>query len=426
MSEAPSDRHPRQTTAVVAANGGEHHERPSWRGLTPVSLVVALAVAYLLWQVQDMLILLMFAILFATLIEWPVELLQRQHIPRPISILLIYIAIIAGLTLFFVGVAPVIRDQVALFRDQVPEQVQALRTAWAASGNPLLSGLGQELLSRAVEIVQRPQSEIQVPEGAPSVVLGVAASFGGGVIGLLTTLVIAFYYLLEKKWLRQIILEQVKPPNRPRVSQIIESVEAKVGGWMRGQLLLMLTIGLCAAIGYAVLGIRFWPILGIWAGLTELIPIVGPWLGGIPAVIIALTQGWDKALLVVIVIVLLQSLENYILVPRIMRGAVGLSPMTVFLAILAGTQFLGIMGAVLAIPVAAAIQVILTDYFRSRREEYLAEMGAEPTGWQWMRGQRMAVAGPEPTAMAPPRSRPLMRRRPWAPGRGTPPDDPDS
>ena len=399
MSEPLAERHPRQQSPVPpatparAGNGADTPEQ-GWRpGLTPVSLVLSLLVAYLLLEIQLVLILLFLAIIFATLIERPVNLLQARHVPRGLSILIMYIVIIAGVTLFFVGVAPIIRDQVVLFREQAPGQIQELEQTWAGSPNPILNGVGREGLQRVIQFLEDPATDIQIPQGAVDVVISLATGVGGGVIGLLTTLVIAFYYLLEKKWLRQIALDQLRPSSRSHISQILDSVESKVGDWMRGQLVLMLAIGTCATVGYAVLGINFWPLLGIWAGLTELIPIVGPWLGGVPAVIIALTQGWDKAIIVIGFIVLLQSLENYILVPRIMRGAVGLTPMTVFLAILAGTQFLGILGAVLAIPVAAAVQVLLSDYFRSRRENYLAETPSPPTSWPWLRGQRVATPG---------------------------------
>lgn len=414
MSEPRADRHPRQqpppgATPPRAGNGAEGAER-HWRsGLTPVTFVLSLLVAYFLLQVQLMLVLLILAIVFATLIERPVELLQSRHLPRPLSILIMYIAIIAGLGLFFVGVAPAIREQGVIFREEAPAQIQSLQEGWAVSPNPLLNGVGQDALVRVIQFIDAPGTEISVPEGAADMVLSLATGVGGGVIGLLTTLVIAFYYLMEKDWLRQIILDQLKPGARGRIAQIFDNVETKVGDWMRGQLVLMLVIGVSATIGYGILGVRFWPLLGIWAGLTEIIPIVGPWLGGIPAVIIALTQGWDKALVVIGFIVLLQSFENYILVPRVMRGAVGLSPMTVFLAILAGTQFLGILGAVLAIPIAAAVQVVLSDYFRSRREEYLAETPAALTSWQWMRGPR--IAGAEGPGMA------LMADEPAAPSR---------
>lgn len=398
MSESRAERHPRQQAGPAAApgrsgNGPDTNDR-GWRpGLTPVSLVLALLVAYLLMEIQLLLILLILAVIFATLIERPVDILQERHVPRGLSILLMYVAIFAVLGLFSVGVAPVIREQVAIFREQAPGQIQELEQTWQESTNPILNGVGRDALLRVIQFLEDPATDLPIPDGAADVVIGLATGVGGGVIGLVTTLVIAFYYLMEKNWLRQIVLEQLKPSNRDHVARILDSVETKVGDWMRGQLVLMLVIGVAATVGYGILGVRFWPLLGIWAGLTELIPIVGPWLGGIPAVIIALTQGWDKALIVVGFILVLQSIENYVLVPRVMRGAVGLSPMTVFLAILAGTQFLGILGAVLAIPVAAAVQVLLSDYFRSRREEYLAETPSAPTSWQWMRGQLVPTVG---------------------------------
>jgi AI-2E family transporter len=135
----------------------------------------------------------------------------------------------------------------------------------------------------------------------------------------------------------------------------------------------------------------------LWAGITEIIPILGPWLGGIPAVIIALTQGWEKGLLVIGFVVLLQLTENAVLVPRVMRGAVGLTPLTVFIAILAGTEFAGIPGALLAIPIAAVIQVMLSHYTEARREAKLAGLSALP-GWRWMRG---SISPPAFSPLAP-------------------------
>src|SRR5262249_24887449 len=139
-------------------------------------------------------------------------------------------------------------------------------------------------------------------------------------------------------------------------------------------------------IGYGVMGIRFWPLLGLFAGITEAIPIVGPWIGGIPAVVIALTQSWQKAVMVALFVVALQACGDWVLVPRVRRGAVGWSPLTVFVAILAGSEFMGVVGAFLAIPVAAVVQVIVGDYLRTRRAaSRLPE--PQPTGWRWMREQ---------------------------------------
>ncbi|MFN8662018.1 MAG: AI-2E family transporter [Thermomicrobiales bacterium] len=384
-----------------------------WVALTPLSMLLVLIVAYVLLQIQFVLVLLLMALVFATVIQKPVDRLERWRLPRPLAILLVYIGIIAALVILFTGLAPAIREQSQLFRVQAPISLGNLRDTWAGSSNALLNGLGQQLLGRAIAFINSPASQnVTVPQGAA---LGILTGIGGGVVGVLTVLVISFYYLMERQWIRRIALSSSAPATRVRVIKIWDEVEQKVGDWLRGQLTLCLVIGVTATIGYGVLGISFWPLLGLWAGVTEIIPILGPWLGGIPAVIIALTQSWEKALLVAGFVVLLQLLENTILVPRIMRGAVGLTPLTVFIAILAGTEFAGVPGALLAIPVAAVIQVLLSNYTQARREAQLAGLSSLP-GWRWMRG---SVA---PPAFAPATPVPLETPASGMGGPGWTPD----
>jgi predicted PurR-regulated permease PerM len=382
-------------------------------GMTPLSMLIVLIVAYVLLQIQFVLVLLLMALVFATVIQKPVDHLERARLPRPLAILLVYVAIIAALAVLITGLAPAIREQAQLFRVQAPVSLDNLRDTWAASSNALLNGLGQQLLSRAIAFITSPASQnVTVPQGAA---LGILTGIGGGVVGVLTVLVIAFYYLMERQWIRRIALSSSPPATRVRVIKIWDEVEQKVGDWLRGQLTLCLVIGVTATVGYGLMGISFWPLLGLWAGLTEIIPILGPWLGGIPAVIIALTQSWEKALLVAGFVVLLQLMENTILVPRIMRGAVGLTPLTVFIAILAGTEFAGVPGALLAIPVAAVIQVLLSNYTQARREARLAGQSTLP-GWRWMRGSVAPPAFAPATAM---QAEPIM---PGADGPGWTPD----
>jgi predicted PurR-regulated permease PerM len=379
----PSRRPPRGAVAETERAAAPQPAAPARPGLTPVSLLIVLIIGYLLIQIQFVLVLILLSLVFATVISTPVDALERRHVPRPLAILLVYIGIIAGVTVLVMGLAPLIREQAAEFRTQAPQSLEALRQTWLGSGNALLSGPGQQLLERALGFLDSPsQQQVSVPQGAA---LGVLTGVGGGVIGLVTVLIISFYYLMERQWIRRIALGSAQAETRIRVIRIWDEVEQKVGDWLRGQLTLCLVIGVTATVGYAVMGIKFWPLLGLWAGITEIIPILGPWLGGVAAVIIALTQSWEKAAIVVAFVVLLQMMENAILVPRVMRGAVGLTPLTVFIAILAGTEFAGVAGALLAIPVAAAIQVLISNYTEARREERLAGRSALP-GWRWMRG----------------------------------------
>lgn len=348
------------------------------RGLTPFSLLLVIVVAYVLLKIQLVVVLVLLALLFATIIERPVNELERRRIPRGLSILTVYVAIIGTIVLAVMLISPTIQDESDRFKSEAPAQLAQLRDDWRGSRNGLLSGAGADALDRAIKEIDNPT--------APSedVTVGIVTGIGGGVVGAVTVLIMAFYYLMEKAFLRRLVLMQVSLANRERVSRVWDDVEAQVGRWLRGQLTLCAIIGSASLIGYGAMGIRFWPLLGLWAGITEALPIVGPWLGGIPAFIIAMTQSWDKALLVGAFVILLQTTENAVLVPRVMKGAVGLSPLTVFVAILAGTQYLNIAGAFLAIPVAAAVQVLIADYLRGRRGT--APEPAIPN-WRWMRGQ---------------------------------------
>lgn len=360
--------------------------RPS---LTPAALFLVLLLFWIMTQVELVLVLGLMALLLGTILEGPVRFFQRQRFPRPAAILAVYIIIIGALALLIVAIAPSIGDQVNSFVDDVPGQLTELRDDWQASDNGLLSGLGVGVVDRAIELIEGDE-EVSISQDAVDRAIPLVTSITGGLVGMVTLLVMTFYYLLEKRLLRDLILDALSPRVRDRVDGLWTEVENKVGGWMRGQLLLCLIIGTIATVAYGIIGLDFWPLLGLWAGLTEIVPIVGPWLGGIPAVLIALTMSWELAITTAIIIVAMQTLENWILVPRVMKGAVGLTPLTVFVAILAGTQFMGVVGALLAIPIAATIQVILTDVLarRAGRDERMTARA----GWRWMlsRGVRDA------------------------------------
>jgi predicted PurR-regulated permease PerM len=175
--------------------------------------------------------------------------------------------------------------------------------------------------------------------------------------------------MTEKAIIKRVVLGLFPLTSRDRAHAIWDEIEARLGGWTRGQLLLCLVIGAFSAAGYFLIGLEFWLALGIWAGLTEIIPFIGPFLGGAVAVTVALTDSWQKAAMVVVFVILLQQLEGAFLVPRVMRNAVGMTPLTVILAVLIGGAVAGPIGSVLAIPVGAAVQVVVQDLLRNRADD---------------------------------------------------------
>lgn len=331
-------------------------------GLTPLTLLVTAALAYLLFKIQFVIVILLAGILLATAIAGPVEYLHRRaRLPRGAAILVIYVLILAGWAALGALLLPPVAREAARFAGDIPDLLDNLRRQFAASDSAVIRAVAERIAALATTA----GADLSMPTG---LALGVAQGVGGTLVGIFTIFMIAFYWLTERARIKQATAGLFRPRQRRRILRLWGQVEDKLGAWIRGQLVLMAVIGTLATIAYGAMGLPFWLVLGVIAGLTEAIPNLGPALGAVPAVLVALTVDWRLALGVVAFVVVLQLTENAVLVPRIMRDAVGLSPLTTILAILAGGEFRGVAGALLAIPVAGALQVILGDLLRERRE----------------------------------------------------------
>jgi predicted PurR-regulated permease PerM len=188
----------------------------------------------------------------------------------------------------------------------------------------------------------------------------------GGLFGLFTILVLTFYFLVEAGRLRESLLHLFPRRSRARVDAATRDIALKVSAWLGGQLLLAMIIGVTSAIGLWLMGVPFFYVLALISAIGEMIPVVGPILAAIPAVAVAATVSWNKVLLVIVFFVIQQQFENHVLVPKVMERQVGLSAVAVILALLIGGSLLGIAGAILAVPTAAILQVIVSEWMASR------------------------------------------------------------
>ena len=196
------------------------------------------------------------------------------------------------------------------------------------------------------------------PEGEEVIAVGVTVA--GAVMSLLTLLTVVYFWLTEHARLQRYALAFFPLHRRgARARDVWNQVESRLGRWVRAQLILMSALGIGTVVAYTLLGVPSAMLLALWAGLAEGIPIVGPLLGAIPAVLVAATVSPQLALVVAGVYLVLQIIEGNILVPIVMRNTVGISPFLVMLSVLAGAAAGGFVGALLAVPIAATAEILL-------------------------------------------------------------------
>jgi predicted PurR-regulated permease PerM len=183
----------------------------------------------------------------------------------------------------------------------------------------------------------------------------------GGIVGFVTILIVTFYVLVDSRNLQLSFLRLFPMRARPRVDAVTRTITVKVSAWLAGQALLGAIIGITSAVGLWVIGIPFFYVLALISAIGELIPVIGPILAAVPAIAVASTVSLQKVLLVIVFFVVQQQVENHVLVPKVMSRQVGVSPVTVIVALLIGGRLLGVVGALLAVPTAAIVQVLITE-----------------------------------------------------------------
>jgi predicted PurR-regulated permease PerM len=334
-------------------------------GVTAVVGLVWLAV-----QAINVLVLVFVAILLAAGLE-PVVGSLRTHLPvgRTGGILLAYSAFVVSVVLLAFVAVPTAVNQLADLSSRLPSLFDQARD-WARQLEPNAASSTATALVDAAERATR-----QAPP-RPDEVVEAGLTLAEAVIGLVTLLTVVFFWLTEHARLQRYALAFVPAERRAGTRDAWNEVEARLGLWVRGQLMVMGSIALFTGILYTAVGLPSPLLLAILAGLAEAIPLVGPILGAIPAVVVAATVGPEQLALVVVVYVLIHFVEGNILVPMIMRHTIGISPFLVIVSLLIGGSVAGIQGALLAVPIAAAAEVILERL--QAREEPVGQAPNEP------------------------------------------------
>jgi len=349
-------------------------------GMVVKGTLVVTAVALLFWFLFrfHMLLLMIFAaIIISTAMQPVVRRLNQRGLSPATGIVIVY-----GLLLMLIGLfiwigSPFLVDQAATISSTLAETYQILRQEIAGSGNIILRRLAVAMPPTLALAVESPAESEDVM--ASLVQLGNLTTAGfRSVLGIAATFLLAFYWTLESERIMGSVFLLFPQEKRESARQFIASAEEKLSGYVIGQSILVLVVGALALVAYLLIGLPNAVILAIFAGIMEAVPLLGPTLGAIPAALVAFSLSPIHVLWVIIATVIIQQLENGLLVPRVMNRTIGVRPLVTLLAMYAFGALFGVAGVLVAIPLAAIIQLML-ERFLWQRPAVNAENGRDRT-----------------------------------------------
>jgi predicted PurR-regulated permease PerM len=329
-------------------------------GATLVLVFVALSF-WLLYRFYQVVFILFIAIVIGTVIRPAVAWLHRRGLPRIAGVILVYFLLLTVIIGFALLLFPLIVEQGTTIAAAVPGYYQNLREWMVNYPNPLIMRLSEFLPAKLpnLEPVQQTGEQMLASAGQA---LGYVGSVAKVIFMATAILLLTLHWTLDGPRTIQSLLLLVPIGQRETISELISAMETKVGFYLAGQGVLCLVIGIMALIAYLLIGLPNALVLALLAGLLEAVPMIGPLLGAIPAAVIALSIAPSKLVWVIVATLVIQQIENSLLVPRVMRKAVGVNPFVSLLAIFAFSSLFGIAGALMAIPTAAIIQLLLDRF----------------------------------------------------------------
>jgi predicted PurR-regulated permease PerM len=338
-----------------------------WRVAWATLALAAVGLGFwLLYRFYQVVFILFVAVVIGTILRPIVLWFQRRGLPQKAGVSLVYLLLLALLTGFVLLLFPLIAEQSTTITAAIPGYYQSVY-GWTLVNPNLLTESLRAILPDALSILEPEQQTGQEILDSAGQVLGYVVSVANGFFTAVVILLLAAYWTLDGPRIIRSLLLLVSRDQRENISEIIAAMEIKVSAYLAGQGILMLIVGLMALVAYWLIGLPYVLVLAFVAGIMEAVPLIGPLLGAIPAVLVALSLGPDKVIWVIVATVVIQQFENSLLVPRVMRQAVGVNPFVTLLALFAFSSLLGIAGALMAIPLAAMIQILLNRFVFHRQ-----------------------------------------------------------
>ncbi len=344
-----------------------------WLVWWTLSITAVVLGFWLLIRFQNMVLLLLTAVILSTAVRPGVMHLGKRGITKPVGILIIFgiVGILLGLLIW--ATVPVLVEQTSALSQSLAEGYQLLRQWLHDSPNILLRRF-LDILPESSQGLMPNGGEGTLTDGQMTLVArdGQGEQLLIGLAQAVAVVMLTFYWILESEFVKNAIFLLIPLQKRDEVRQMVSEIETRVGSYLLGQGLLCLIVGLTAFVAYLLIGLPHALLLAVFAGLLEAVPLIGPTLGAIPAFIIGLSVSPATALWVVLATLVIQQVENSYLVPRVMKRAIGIRPLVSLLSLLAFGSLYGVLGALIALPLASVIQLLL-DHFLLARESLAQE-----------------------------------------------------
>lgn len=308
-----------------------------------IFVVLVIVLMGFLYLIRDLILELFVALILMTILEPMVAFLSKFKIPRALSILITYVLVIGMVVGVVALLIPAVVDQTTSFINALPIYLSNI-------------GVTQDLSS------QFARSFLTSFGTVPGEIFQFTFSVFNNFLAIITVLVFAFYMLIARDRLEDSLGFFFGEEKKKELAIVLNKLEVRMGGWARGELILMFIVGLGIYIGLKIIGIPFALPLSILSGILEIVPFLGPIISAVPAILIGFGISPITGFLVAALYFLVQQLENHILVPKVMEKSVGVSPLIILIALAVGARLAGTVGAIISVPVVIATQILVKQY----------------------------------------------------------------
>lgn len=333
----------------------------SWS--TIFKIIAAVIALYILYLIKDLIVWFIFALVIGILFNYLIDFLEKKRVPRLAAAILLYFGVFAAIGFFIYKTAPVFLFEIKEFTQNLPQYLERI--------SPFFEKFGVQAFQNTEALTEVLQVNL---EKAGENIFSAVFSIFGGVFSTLLIIFLAFFISLEKNLIERILIALSPSRYKEYLNGLWKRSKQKVSGWFISRVIGALFVGTSTYLILRVLNVEYALILSLMAGILDFIPIVGPLIAGlIIAFIVALTSLFQAGF-VLIAFFIIQLLENNLLFPLLFKKFTGLPPVLVLVAFAIGATLWGVLGAILAIPLAGVIFELLKDYLTKRKREILQEL----------------------------------------------------